>query len=313
LHIEQRPDNKIIVVEEMVTAGSLRLFLHTFNNLKLKVCQSWFLQILNGLIALHSGNLFHGNLTCEHIYINTNIGELKIGDFIPEILKNIQYKNRPVSASDIRNFGVVMLEIALTQLFTKRKRLKIRIYKLYEEKDIEKTKSLTFKLLNYISDKDFYSLVETCLNSEQNMISIPDLLRHPFFSNEYEGSLDSILATSEKRSFIWHEKGNVPIEQHKKSSEKKESLSIQNIEMKVVKNTMADTSVSINNSILDITLRFCGLNSEKTISFSFDMQKENIFQIAEEMKREKIIPDNYVEVITNQIQKLSKKNRFHKF
>jgi serine/threonine protein kinase len=35
---------------------------------------------LEGLIFLHEKDIVHGKLTCESIYINSNNGEIKIGD-----------------------------------------------------------------------------------------------------------------------------------------------------------------------------------------------------------------------------------------
>ncbi len=36
--------------------------------------------MLEGLIFLHEHDIVHGKLTCESIYINSNNGEIKIGD-----------------------------------------------------------------------------------------------------------------------------------------------------------------------------------------------------------------------------------------
>lgn len=36
--------------------------------------------MLEGLLFLHENNIVHGKLTCESIYINSNNGDIKIGD-----------------------------------------------------------------------------------------------------------------------------------------------------------------------------------------------------------------------------------------
>ena len=51
-----------------------------FNGIRLKVIKNWSQKILSGLSFLHDHNVVHGKLTCESIYINSNNGEIKIGD-----------------------------------------------------------------------------------------------------------------------------------------------------------------------------------------------------------------------------------------
>ena len=47
---------------------------------RLKVIKNWFRKVLEGLEFLHEHDIVHGKLTCESIYINSNNGEIKIGD-----------------------------------------------------------------------------------------------------------------------------------------------------------------------------------------------------------------------------------------
>jgi serine/threonine protein kinase len=44
------------------------------------VIKRWAKKVLEGLLFLHQKNIVHGKLTCESIYINSNNGEIKIGD-----------------------------------------------------------------------------------------------------------------------------------------------------------------------------------------------------------------------------------------
>lgn len=44
------------------------------------VIKRWCQRILEGIGYLHSQNFVHGKLTCESIYINSNNGDIKIGD-----------------------------------------------------------------------------------------------------------------------------------------------------------------------------------------------------------------------------------------
>ena len=47
---------------------------------RLGVIKKWARKILEGVHYLHSQNFIHGKLTCESIYINSNNGDIKIGD-----------------------------------------------------------------------------------------------------------------------------------------------------------------------------------------------------------------------------------------
>jgi serine/threonine protein kinase len=50
------------------------------NQPRMIVLKNWFRKILEGTKYLHSQNFVHGKLTCESIYINSNCGDIKIGD-----------------------------------------------------------------------------------------------------------------------------------------------------------------------------------------------------------------------------------------
>jgi len=72
---------------------------------------------------LHQNQLVHGKLTCESIYINSNNGDIKIGDLgirqIPlfnskqsEIHQSLLLKNEVKSSKyDVYCFGLVLLEM----------------------------------------------------------------------------------------------------------------------------------------------------------------------------------------------------------
>ena len=99
----------------MMTLGSLNEYLCRLKKLGLAVCQNWFKQILTGLSALHSKKIVHGKLNYDHIYINSNTGEVKIGDLIIVKLERIienQIGNYQM-VDDIKQFGLLALEIAL--------------------------------------------------------------------------------------------------------------------------------------------------------------------------------------------------------
>lgn len=68
------------MVTELITAGSIREYIKQIRLPRLIVIKNWCYKILQGLEFLHKNELVHGKLTCESIYINSNNGDIKIGD-----------------------------------------------------------------------------------------------------------------------------------------------------------------------------------------------------------------------------------------
>jgi|TARA_B110000285_G_scaffold232420_1_gene303439 WNK lysine deficient protein kinase len=68
------------LVTELITAGSIREYIKQIRLPRLIVIKNWCYKILQGLEFLHKNELVHGKLTCESIYINSNNGDIKIGD-----------------------------------------------------------------------------------------------------------------------------------------------------------------------------------------------------------------------------------------
>ena len=68
------------MVTELITAGSIREYLRKIHTPRLKVIKEWCIKILEAVNFMHSNGLVHGRITCESVYINSNNGEIKIGD-----------------------------------------------------------------------------------------------------------------------------------------------------------------------------------------------------------------------------------------
>jgi serine/threonine protein kinase len=266
--------NEVILIEEMVTAGSLRSFLKTFNNPKVRVCQSWFLQVLNGLQYLHSKRMIHGKLSCSHIYLNTNTGDIKIGDLaVSHLLKTARW-NLLTPRDDIRNFGICLLEVAITQLFIQNSQLKEYLKSLYD-RDVRNKRQIEAELLGLIKSKNYKSLVETCLSAKE--VDIASLKRHKFFMHEYEGYISDIINKS-----TLHSPNRIP-----------KQISCPNLRR--IKNR--------NRSLLNVVIRHTVDSYEKVISFTYNMKEDTILGIAEEMKIMEILPEEYIWTVVLQIHK----------
>ncbi|GMS95237.1 hypothetical protein PENTCL1PPCAC_17412, partial [Pristionchus entomophagus] len=72
----------IVLVTELMTSGTLKMYLKRFKRINIKVLKSWCRQILKGLSFLHSRNppVIHRDLKCDNIFITGTTGSVKIGD-----------------------------------------------------------------------------------------------------------------------------------------------------------------------------------------------------------------------------------------
>jgi len=71
---------ELIVVTELTTTGSLKEFLRKIQHPMLKVIKEWCFKILEAVSFLHENGIIHGKITCESIYYNSNVAEIKVGD-----------------------------------------------------------------------------------------------------------------------------------------------------------------------------------------------------------------------------------------
>ena len=73
---------QIHFITEIITGGSLRQYLKKMGKPKLKVIKKWCHEVLEGLAYLHSQEvpIIHRDIKCDNIFINSNSGEIKIGD-----------------------------------------------------------------------------------------------------------------------------------------------------------------------------------------------------------------------------------------
>jgi serine/threonine protein kinase len=72
----------IVLITELMTSGTLKLYLKRFKRINVKVLKSWCRQILRGLLFLHTRQppVIHRDLKCDNIFITGTTGSVKIGD-----------------------------------------------------------------------------------------------------------------------------------------------------------------------------------------------------------------------------------------
>uniref|UniRef100_A0A0N4U3W6 non-specific serine/threonine protein kinase n=1 Tax=Dracunculus medinensis TaxID=318479 RepID=A0A0N4U3W6_DRAME len=119
----------IVLVTELMTSGTLKMYLKRFKRINIKVLKSWCRQILKGLSFLHSRDppVIHRDLKCDNIFITGTTGSVKIGDLGLATLKNKSYAKSVIGTPefmapemyeemydesvDVYAFGMCLLEM----------------------------------------------------------------------------------------------------------------------------------------------------------------------------------------------------------
>ena len=121
---------ELVIITEIVTGGSLIQYLKKIKNPRLKVIKLWCKGILQGLNYLHTQTpypIIHRDLKCANIFIMSNTGDVKIGDFglstltegkmqtsvlgTPEYMAPEVYKGNYDKKIDIYSFGMCIIEM----------------------------------------------------------------------------------------------------------------------------------------------------------------------------------------------------------
>ncbi|CAI5449235.1 unnamed protein product [Caenorhabditis angaria] len=119
----------IVLVTELMTSGTLKMYLKRFKRINIKVLKSWCRQILKGLSFLHSRSpsVIHRDLKCDNIFITGTTGSVKIGDLglatlknksfaksvigTPEFMAPEMYEEMYDESVDVYAFGMCLLEM----------------------------------------------------------------------------------------------------------------------------------------------------------------------------------------------------------
>ncbi len=295
LRCELRSEHEVILITEMITRGSLRDYLAAFRKPKISICQAWFRQILSGLDILHTKGITHGHLTCEHIYINSNTGELKIGDLslvkLHEVFSDRVTVHRPVD--DIHFFGLLALEIAFAQLLPPAK-LQSLMDKYYPAPTIGVDRIL--KLVHHIEDPVYRSLVTCCIRADSGTTA-SNILSHTFFTTSY-GKDEVLRAIRTKKSSTavrapaMHSKPPIPpiIPQPRR------------VNLAVTRNTLKDAHIA--SSTINVTIRIMSGDVTRNINFQYDMNTDSPESVAQEMRTALNLPESYIIAIQAQLAEI---------
>ncbi|KAG9144113.1 hypothetical protein Leryth_013758 [Lithospermum erythrorhizon] len=179
-------------ITEICTSGNLRAYRKKHKHVSLKALKKWSKQILKGLSYLHSHDpcIIHRDLNCSNVFINGNIGQVKIGDLglaaitknhsahsilgTPEFMAPELYDEDYTESIDIYAFGMCVLELVTLELPYTECNNVARIYK-------KVISGVRPKAMEKVKDPEVKAFIEKCLAQPRARPTASQLLEDPFF------------------------------------------------------------------------------------------------------------------------------------
>jgi WNK lysine deficient protein kinase len=125
------PRGQLHFITGLALSGTLKQYINKNSHINMRVIKKWCNQILQGMDFLHKQNIAHRDLKCNNIFINSNTGDILIGDLglakrrndkfhsvigTPEYMAPEMYENETEDMGydekvDIYAFGMCLLEM----------------------------------------------------------------------------------------------------------------------------------------------------------------------------------------------------------
>ncbi|KAM3396342.1 putative serine/threonine-protein kinase WNK11 [Capsicum galapagoense] len=185
--------NTLNFITEVCTSGNLREYRNKHKHVSMKALKKWSKQILKGLDYLHTHEpcVIHRDLNCSNVFINGNIGQVKIGDLgfativgkshsahsvlgTPEFMAPELYDEDYTELIDIYSFGMCVLEMVTLELPYSECDNVVKIYK-------KVISGVRPKAMYKVKDPEVKHFIEKCLAQPRVRPSASDLLQDPFF------------------------------------------------------------------------------------------------------------------------------------
>jgi WNK lysine deficient protein kinase len=182
----------IYFITNFATGNDLSQYIKKVRYIKLRVIKKWCKQILSGLEFLHENNIAHRDLKPANIFINSNTGDIFIGDFglakiskennksilgTPEYMAPEVYEESYDNRIDIYSFGMCLLEFMTGEVPYSECSLAAQIWKKISNKILP-------LCITKINDQIAKDLILKCI--DENPIKRPniyEILNHSFFQD----------------------------------------------------------------------------------------------------------------------------------
>ncbi|URD88140.1 serine threonine-protein kinase [Musa troglodytarum] len=162
-------------------------------HVSLKALKKWTRQILLGLEHLHNREpcIIHRDLNCSNVFINGNVGQVKIGDLglaaavekshvahsvlgTPEFMAPELYEEEYTEQVDIYSFGMSVLEMVTREIPYSECDNVAKIYR-------KVTTGVRPAAMAKVKDPEVRAFIERCLGRPRARPSASELLNDPFF------------------------------------------------------------------------------------------------------------------------------------
>eukprot|EP00184_Porphyridium_aerugineum_P002671 CAMPEP_0184695846 /NCGR_PEP_ID=MMETSP0313-20130426/3348_1 /TAXON_ID=2792 /ORGANISM="Porphyridium aerugineum, Strain SAG 1380-2" /LENGTH=1119 /DNA_ID=CAMNT_0027154373 /DNA_START=331 /DNA_END=3690 /DNA_ORIENTATION=- len=181
-------------ITELMSSGTLKEYIRKAKAIKLKVIRRWGSNILEAINYLHTHKppIMHRDLKCDNIFINGNVGEVKLGDLglssfkerqraftvigTPEFMAPELYEESYTETVDVYAFGMCLLEMVTMEYPYMECQNPAQIFRkvLHGEKPASLIK---------LKDGDVKDVILMCLEREAKRPSAGQLLEHPLFKD----------------------------------------------------------------------------------------------------------------------------------
>lgn len=312
-------------ITELMVSGTLKDFINSSKSITLKVIRKWCANILEALEYLHKQNptILHRDLRCENIFVNGNVGEVKLGDLglsslkegektvtvigAPEFMAPELHNQSYTEKVDIYAFGMCMLEmVTMESPYSECENPATILRKVFQE---EKPMALL-----RMKDCDMKDVISMCLGPKEERPTTEQLLAHPLFKawKDDPGVLTNVDLTK-------------PVEKEGQSNDVMTSNVEMNFGTLLVRNVPSidrDVVISRNTGVIhqieDASKTFSPLPNErgeirisvhiplegtmKKVEFMFDMAVDSASDISHEMKTEFHLDENRAQKVRNEIE-----------
>ncbi|CAM8937324.1 unnamed protein product [Rhodiola kirilowii] len=191
-------------ITEVCTSGNLREFRRKHRHVSLRALKKWAKQVLVGLEYLHTHDpcIIHRDLNCSNIFINGNIGQVKIGDLgmaaitgkshvahsilgTPEYMAPELYEEDYTEMVDIYSFGMSLLEMVTNEIPYSECDNVVKVYK-------KVTSGIQPQSMSKVTDPECKAFIQKCIAKPRARPSATELLSDSFFSELSDSASPSV-------------------------------------------------------------------------------------------------------------------------